>query len=63
MKLSIANGCIDSYLKSNQSRVLCKLNIKKAYDQVSKDFLMDTLEKIKDGGDGCKFVSPPFAYQ
>ena len=42
----IANECIDFYLKSNQSSVLCKLDIEKAYDHVSWSFLMATLEKM-----------------
>jgi len=31
----IAKECIDFYLKSNQSSILCKLDIEKAYDHVS----------------------------
>jgi len=42
----VANECIDFYLKSNQSSILCKLNIKKAYDNVSWSFLMATLDKM-----------------
>ena len=42
----IANEYIDFYLKSNQLGILCKLDIKKAYDNVSWTFLMATLEKM-----------------
>lgn len=36
----IANECIDSQLKSGKPEVLCKLNLEKAYDHVSWDFLL-----------------------
>ena len=42
----IANECIDYYLKSNQAGVLCKLDIEKAFDHVSWEFLLTILEKI-----------------
>jgi len=42
----ISNECIDSCLKSNLPGVICKLDIKKAYDHVSWDFLMTTLERL-----------------
>jgi len=43
---SIANECMDLYLKSNQSGILYKLDIEKAYDNVSWSFLPATLEKM-----------------
>ena len=36
----IASECIDSRLKSEIPGVLCKLDVEKAYDHVSCDFLM-----------------------
>jgi len=39
----IANECIYFYFKSNQLSILCKLDIEKAYDNVSWGFLMATL--------------------
>ena len=36
----IASKCIDSRLKSGVPSVLCKLDVEKAYDHVSWDFLM-----------------------
>jgi len=50
----IANECIDFYLKSNQSGILCKLDIEKAYDHVSWSFLKVTLKKM---GFSCKWRS------
>ena len=42
----IATECIEFYLKSNQSGILCKLDIEKAYDIISWSFLMAMLEKM-----------------
>ena len=36
----IASECIDSRLKFGVLGVLCKLDVEKAYDHVSWDFLM-----------------------
>ena len=40
----IASECIDSRLKSGVLGVLCKLDVEKAYDNVSLDFLMYMLQ-------------------
>ena len=40
----IASKCIDSRLKSGVSGVLCRLDVEKAYDHVSWDFLMYILQ-------------------
>ena len=40
----IASECIDSRLKSGVPDVLCKLDVEKAYDHVSWDFLMYMLQ-------------------
>ena len=37
--------CIDSRLKTGIPRVLCKLDVEKAYDHVSWDFLMYMLQR------------------
>ena len=42
----IASECIDSRLKSGVPGVLCKLDVEKAYDHVSWDFLMYMLRQI-----------------
>ena len=41
----IASECIDSRLKSGVLGVLCKLDVEKAYDHVSWDFLMYMLQR------------------
>ena len=41
----IANETTDSILKSNESGVLCKLDIKKVYDHVDWFFLLSVLQK------------------
>jgi len=59
----IANECIDYYLRTNQAGVLCKLDIEKAYDNVSWKFLLAILQKMDfqtsggDGGDGFSSAS------
>ena len=40
----IASECIDSRLKSGIPSVLCKFNVEKVYDHVSRDFLMYMLQ-------------------
>jgi len=42
----VANVCIDSYIKSGNSGVLCKLDIEKAYGHVSWSFLLAILDKM-----------------
>ena len=41
----IASECINSRLKSRVSGVLCKLDVEKAYDHVSWDFLIYMLQR------------------
>ena len=49
----IANEVIDSLLKSDESGVLCKLNIEKTYDHLNWDFLLLVMQKM---GFGEKWV-------
>ena len=45
----IANEAIDSILKSNRGAILCKFDIKKAYDHIDWSFLLTVLEKMGFG--------------
>ena len=57
----IANECIDSYIGSGISGILCKFDIEKAYDHVSWSFLLLFLRKWAfqtSGGNGSLFIFP-----
>ena len=49
----IANEAIDYLLKRNDSGVLCKLDIEKAYDHINWNFLLLVMQKM---GFGEKWV-------
>jgi len=42
----VANECIDSFIKTENSGILCKFDIGKAYDHVSWSFLLAIIEKM-----------------
>ncbi|GFY81333.1 hypothetical protein Acr_01g0011420 [Actinidia rufa] len=52
----VAKECVDGCLRSNEPGVLCKLDIKKAFDHVSWDFLLYLLERLGFGGKWCKWI-------
>ena len=45
----IANEAIDSMLKMNESGVLCKLDIEKAYDHINWNFSLLVMQKMGFG--------------
>ena len=50
----IANEAVDSILRRKENELLCKLDIKKAYDHIKWDFLQQILERM---GFGSKWIS------
>ena len=50
----IANEALDSMLKRNENGVLCKLDVVKAYDHISWNFLLIVMRKM---GFGEKWVA------
>lgn len=53
----ITNEAIDSMLKSNMLGMLCKLDIVKAYDHVSWEFLLTVLNKMGFGHKWINWIS------
>ena len=45
----IANEAIDSLLKRDETSVLCKLDLEKAYDHINWDFLLTMMQKMGFG--------------
>ena len=53
----IANEAIDSMLKMNENRVLCKLDIEKVYDHISWNFLLIMMRKMGFGEKWASWIS------
>ena len=50
----IANESIDNRVKSKISKVICKLDIKKAYDHVNWEALLNLSKKMGFGEKWCR---------
>jgi hypothetical protein len=53
----IANECLDSRLRSGEPRVMCKMDLEKAYDHINWDFLLYVLRRCGFGGKWCSWIA------
>jgi len=53
----VSHECLDSRIKSSEPRVLCKLDIEKAYDHVNWDFLLYMLRRCGFGEKWCSWIA------
>ncbi|KAL6327639.1 hypothetical protein AAG906_022202 [Vitis piasezkii] len=59
----IANEAIDSTLKNNESGILCKLDIEKAYDKVDWNFILTIMEKMGFGEKWIRWIHGAYPLQ
>ena len=52
----IANEAIDSLLRRKERRILCKLDIEKAYDHLNWNFLIQVMEKMGFAGKWLNWI-------